>query len=38
MHATAVRLIQHGQRLQVQDVDLPRPSADEAVIEVAYSG
>jgi NADPH:quinone reductase len=38
MRATAARLVEHGQRLQVEDVELPEPGEGEVLLEVAYSG
>ena len=38
MHVTAARLVQHGQRLQIQDTEIPDPDGDEAVFRVVYSG
>jgi NADPH2:quinone reductase len=35
---TAARLVEHGQPLQVQDMELPEPGEDEVVLELAYSG
>jgi NADPH2:quinone reductase len=36
--ARAARLVEHGQPLQVQDVVLPAPGADEAVVHLEYAG
>jgi NADPH:quinone reductase len=38
MHVTAARLVQHGQRLQIQDTEIPDPGGDEVVLRVVYSG
>jgi NADPH2:quinone reductase len=38
MRVTAARLVEHGQPLQVQDMELPEPAADEVVLELAYAG
>jgi NADPH:quinone reductase len=38
MHVTAARLVQHGQRLQIQDAEIPDPGGDEVVLRVVYSG
>lgn len=38
MHVTAARLVQHGQRLQIQDTEIPDPDGDEVVLRVVYSG
>jgi NADPH:quinone reductase len=38
MHVTAARLVQHGQRLQIQDAEIPDPGGDEVVMRVVYSG
>jgi NADPH:quinone reductase len=38
MHVTAARLVQHGQRLQIQDTEIPDPDGDEVVFRVVYSG
>ncbi len=35
---TAARLIQHGQPLQIQEVELAEPGEDEVILDVAYSG
>jgi NADPH2:quinone reductase len=38
MRVTAARLVQHGQQLQLQDVELPAPGEGEVFLDVAYSG
>ncbi|HSF26132.1 MAG TPA: zinc-binding alcohol dehydrogenase family protein [Actinomycetes bacterium] len=38
MSIRAARLAAHGQPLLVQDVELPTPSADEVLVELAYGG
>jgi NADPH:quinone reductase len=38
MHVTAARLVQHGQPLQVQDIELAEPGEQEAIMDVAYAG
>jgi NADPH2:quinone reductase len=38
MRATAARLVEHGQPLRIEDVDLPEPGEQEVVLDVAYSG
>jgi NADPH2:quinone reductase len=38
MRTTAARLVEHGRPLEVTEVDLPAPSADEVEIEMAYGG
>lgn len=38
MHVTAARLVQHGQRLQIQDTEIPDPDGDEVILRVVYSG
>ena len=38
MHVTAARLVQYGQRLQIQDTEIPDPGGDEVVLRVVYSG
>jgi NADPH:quinone reductase len=38
MRVTAVRLVRHGQPLQVKELDLGEPGEQEAILEVAYSG
>jgi NADPH:quinone reductase len=38
MHVTAARLVRHGQRLQIQDAEIPDPGGDEVVLRVVYSG
>ena len=38
MRVTAARLVQHGQPLQVEELELGEPGEQEAILEVAYSG
>jgi NADPH2:quinone reductase len=38
MHVSAARLVEHGQPLQVQDVELPEPGEHEVILQMAYSG
>jgi NADPH2:quinone reductase len=38
MRVTAARLIQHGQPLQIEELDLAEPGDEEAVLEIAYAG
>jgi NADPH:quinone reductase len=38
MHVTAARLVQHGQRLQIQDTEIPDPGNGEVLLQVTYSG
>ncbi|HEY2286257.1 MAG TPA: zinc-binding alcohol dehydrogenase family protein [Streptosporangiaceae bacterium] len=38
MRVTAARLVEHGQPLQVQDVELPEPGENEVVLQLACSG
>ncbi|MFI6494966.1 zinc-binding alcohol dehydrogenase family protein [Streptomyces sp. NPDC050564] len=38
MKTTAARLVEHGRPLEVTEVDLPAPSADEVEMEMAYGG
>jgi NADPH2:quinone reductase len=38
MRVTAVRLIQHGQPLQIEEIDLPEPGDQEAILQIAYAG
>jgi NADPH2:quinone reductase len=38
MRVTAARLVQHGQPLQIEEVDLAEPGDQEAILEVAYAG
>jgi NADPH:quinone reductase len=38
MHVTAARLVQHGQRLQIQDTEIPEPDDGEVLLQVVYSG
>jgi NADPH2:quinone reductase len=34
----AVRLVEHGQPLQIEQVDLPEPGPGEALVDIAYAG
>jgi len=34
----AARLIEHGDPLQIQEVDLPEPGPDEVLVELAFAG
>ena len=38
MRVTAARLVQHGQPLQIEEVDIAEPGDQEALLEVAYAG
>jgi NADPH:quinone reductase len=38
MRVIAARLVQHGQPLQVQEVELGEPGEEEVLLEVAYGG
>jgi NADPH2:quinone reductase len=38
MHVTAARLVQHGQRLQIEGVELARPGAQDVILDVAFAG
>ncbi len=38
MRVTAVRLTEHGQPLQVQDIEIGEPGDQEVLVEVAYGG
>jgi NADPH2:quinone reductase len=38
MRATAARLVQHGQKLQIEEVELPEAGDEDVILEVAYSG
>jgi NADPH2:quinone reductase len=38
MNVRAARLIEHGEPLQVQEVQLPTPAEGEALVELAYAG
>ncbi|HEX3922842.1 MAG TPA: zinc-binding alcohol dehydrogenase family protein [Streptosporangiaceae bacterium] len=38
MRVTAARLVQHGQPLQIEEVDIADPGDQEAILEVAYAG
>ena len=38
MRVTAARLVQHGQPLQIEEVDIAEPGDQEAILEVAYAG
>ncbi|HEU5385527.1 MAG TPA: zinc-binding dehydrogenase [Streptosporangiaceae bacterium] len=38
MRVTAARLTEHGQPLQVEEVDLAEPGPPEVIMDVAFSG
>ena len=38
MRVTAARLVQHGQPLQVEELELGEPGQQEVILEVAYTG
>jgi NADPH2:quinone reductase len=38
MRVTAARLVQHGQPLQVEELELGEPGDQEVILDVAYSG
>jgi NADPH2:quinone reductase len=38
MRVTAARLVQHGQPLQIEEVNIAEPGDQEALLEVAYAG
>ncbi len=38
MRVTAARLVQHGQPLQIEEVEIAEPGDQEALLEVAYAG
>jgi NADPH:quinone reductase-like Zn-dependent oxidoreductase len=38
MRTTAARLVQCGQKLQIEDVELPEPAEGDVLLDIAYSG
>ncbi|MBX6372290.1 MAG: zinc-binding alcohol dehydrogenase family protein [Acidothermus sp.] len=38
MRTRAARLVRHGEPLVVQTVDLPEPTADDVVVDIAFAG